>query len=650
MFYLINMPHYSIHRPCLALALFKALFKRENLPSRVLDLNFLLADRIGQARHNYFESRMRLTELVSTLWGPYAWGSSFRAVTEKWLQRCESHFKRVPDPGIGIAWMLKFRDIHIPRFLSDCLDRLFGGPPPAVIGFSCYLFSQALPALALGRLIRERRPEIKLVYGGPMFHGEMGKEYIQKIDWIDAVSTGEADDVIVRLFCDLSEGKDPQGLQGIVYRDRTGAVQHGPAYRPVSREVFAALPDPDFDDFFESAAQTGIGADPQWRENVALFLEGSRGCYWGCKSQCAFCGVNGCSMVYRSKPGKQVYKTIAACIEKHHVFGFLIGDTAMCHEHYDSLLPRLVRGPFQKQLRFFGQVRVDISRQQVASLANAGFGYLQVGIENLSTRILQLLRKGTRAIQNVYLLKLCRQYGIRPLWSFLNRIPGERLEYYRESAALIPMIVHLQPPNFGSAVSVELHRFSPYFTEKTKIRNMRPKAWYAYQYPVDQIDLSRVAYSFDAEWLDTLDAGDYEQVNACLAAWHRAWETGSQVPALVVRSRQDNGSVEIEDTRVKGDPRRWILGPEQAAVLAALDDPGSLDRVMRELAKGAFSALLRTEVEGLLRDLMEVDSGIDLLVNDCSNDTKHLQIMKKNMNPFLRYFRSVENGKAVWQA
>ncbi len=43
-----------------------------------------------------------------------------------------------------------------------------------------------------------------------------------------------------------------------------------------------------------------------------------------------------------------------------------------------------------------------------------------------------------------------------------------------------------------------------------------------------------------------------------------------------------------------------------------------------------------------------VDHGIDLLVNDCSHDAKHLQNMKKNMNPFLRHFRSVENGKAVW--
>jgi hypothetical protein len=281
----------------------------------------------------------------------------------------------------------------------------------------------------------------------------------------------------------------------------------------------------------------------------------------------------------------------------------------MCREHYDTLLPRLARSPFQKKLRLIGEIRADVSRQQAASLASAGFVYLQVGIENLSTRILKLMRKGTRGVQNVYFLKLCRQYGIGPVWYFLRRVPEERLEDYKQSAILIRKIVHLHPPRFDFAYPLQLYRFSPYFMEKTKVRNARPRAWYFYQYPVDKIDLSRVAYQFDAEWLDTLDPKDYEEINACiqawLQAWLRAWMNGGEIPKLLIRSRQDDGSVEIEDTRVKGNPRRWILGPEQAAVLGALDDPGSIDRVMRELAKGAFRALSRTEVVKLLGDLVE---------------------------------------------
>jgi ribosomal peptide maturation radical SAM protein 1 len=465
--------------------------------------------------------------------------------------------------------------------------------------------SQVLPALALGRLIRQRRPEIKLVYGGAAFHGDMGEEYIEKISWIDAVSTGEADDVVVTLFRDLADGRDPRGLQGILYRDSSGDVQRGAAYRPVSREVFAALPDPNFDDFIETARQTGISVDYRWRNNVTLPLEGSRGCWWGSKSQCAFCGLNGCSMNYRAKPGEKVFKSLAACVEKYHCFRFMITDTAMCREHYDTLLPRLAGSPYQKQLRLIGEIRVDISRRQAAAMAKAGFVHLQAGIENLSTRILQLLRKGTRGIQNVYFLKLCRQYGISPVWYFLHRVPGERLEDYRESALLIPKIAHLHPPRFGSAYPLLLYRFSPYFMEKTKVRNIRPRTWYAYQYPGNSIDLSRIAYAYDTEWRDTLAPADYQQINTCIRAWHQAWNNGARVPELFIHSRQDNGGVEIEDTRIADNPRRWRLEPESAAVLKALDDPGSIDKVMAKLAKGDFGKLSCTKVTDLLKQLMD---------------------------------------------
>lgn len=44
-----------------------------------------------------------------------------------------------------------------------------------------------------------------------------------------------------------------------------------------------------------------------------------------------------------------------------------------------------------------------------------------------------------------------------------------------------------------------------------------------------------------------------------------------------------------------------------------------------------------------------IANDIDLLVNDCSHDTKHLQNVKKNMNPFLRHFKSGGSRRPVWQ-
>ena len=42
--------------------------------------------------------------------------------------------------------------------------------------------------------------------------------------------------------------------------------------------------------------------------NYALYLEGSRGCWWGQKHPCSFCGLNGRKNVYRYKSAGRLYE------------------------------------------------------------------------------------------------------------------------------------------------------------------------------------------------------------------------------------------------------------------------------------------------------------------------------------------------------
>lgn len=43
-----------------------------------------------------------------------------------------------------------------------------------------------------------------------------------------------------------------------------------------------------------------------------LVLEGARGCWWGEKHHCTFCGLNGSLMKFRSKPPKVLWGRCAA--------------------------------------------------------------------------------------------------------------------------------------------------------------------------------------------------------------------------------------------------------------------------------------------------------------------------------------------------
>ncbi|MCP4351939.1 MAG: RiPP maturation radical SAM protein 1 [Desulfobacterales bacterium] len=583
MIYFINMPFASISYPNIAPALFKAQCKQARIECRVLDLNLLFARLIG---YNGYQKIGRFMEgdfqLGEWLFAPYAWNRLSGSSDHEFLQRCVTEIKKISRIENPETWIKMIRNTLVPDFLKKSLDIIQNGDKPRVVGFTCSFF-QLTASLALGKLIKKELPQTRLVYGGANFHSLMGRELIQKIEWIDAVSTGEADDVIIPLVSSLSEGDPVPELQGILFRDSDGTLKSGSPYSPVTQEVFESLPDPDYTDFFATAHKFGWDQVLEWKNNIHLFLEGSRGCWWGQKCQCTYCGLNGDIMKYRLKPGKRVYETIANFVEKYNFTRIQPTDNNMNKEYFNTLLPRLSQKPFQKKLKLLYEVKATLNRNQIQAMADAGVVYLHPGIENFSTHILKLIRKGIRGIQNIYFLKLCREFGIITLWNFLVRVPGERIEDYREQEELIPRIIHLQPPCRGRTSNIECVRFSPYFFEKGWCENIRPKSWYYAIFPQEDIDISRVAYFFDADWNDVLDKNAYKDVNAAIGEWCRIWIQDQNLPRLAMKKDHADGTILIEDTRVTGRPETYTLDPEQGRIYELIRDPLSLKSIIRKL-------------------------------------------------------------------
>jgi ribosomal peptide maturation radical SAM protein 1 len=553
MIYLINMPFASITYPNLALGLFKSLLKNEKINCKVFDLNLFFARLIGYGSYqNIGRFKDGMDQIGEWLFTPYVWDELSDSSDEEFLDLCAaglSTVSRVEDPK---GLLKTIRNKVVPDFLRESLQMLKVHGEPQVVGFTVSFF-QTLSSLALGRLIKEEYPKVKLVYGGANFHGEMGDELIRKIPWIDAVSTGEADDVIAKLFTALSNKEEPLGLQGILHKGKDGVIKSGAPYRPLSQKEFENLPDPDFSDFFKTAKQTGWNTSPEWQNNLHLFFESSRGCWWGQKCQCSFCGINGNSIKHRLKPGKQVYETISNYVKKYQFRRLQPTDNNMSPEYYQTLLPLLIQSPFKSKIRLLFEVKAIITREQMQTIADAGIVYIHPGIENFSTHILKLMKKGTRAIQNIYFLKLCREYNLIAFWNYLIRVPGERPDDYLQAKKLIPKIVHLQPPCRGRTSKLECVRFSSYFDEKKWVKSIRPKPWYSVLFPGGHIDLSRVAYFFDADWQETLEDSAYEGVNSTIKEWCRIWHEEVDLPELVIKNYDEDGSLKIQTSKCPKD-------------------------------------------------------------------------------------------------
>jgi len=342
-----------------------------------------------------------------------------------------------------------------------------------------------------------------------------------------------------------------------------------------------------------------------------LLLETSRGCWWGAKHHCTFCGLNGGTMQFRSKSPSRVMDEVDALLAYQNGTVAVV-DNILDMRYFSTVLPELARRG--APLDLFYEVKANLNRDQVRLLALAGVRHIQPGIESLSDSILKLMRKGTTALQNIQLLKWCAEFGVVPEWNFLYGFPREEPEEYAKMTSLIDDIRHLTPPSGHGPV--RLDRFSPYHQdpEGMGMTALRPASPYQYLYDTDQSELMRIAYYFDYTYSDRRELSYVYPALDRIREWQRTGPTG----ALLFRAAAD-GSALVLDSR-GGPPRGMSLEPWQAGLLNAMDSIATGAGVIRQssqfgMAPDAVRAFL-AECERLHLVAHHGDRWLSLAVHD----------------------------------
>lgn len=550
---LVSMPFMDIDRPSIQLGLLAAVGREHGFAVTTLHANLDLAARIGA--------------------DDYAALSGHRgALVGEWLFSVEAFGAAAPDPDgvllpakdlpLGRDRLRHLRDVEVPAYLDALLDAV-PWHEVDVVGFSS-TYQQNAASFALARRLKERHPRIVTLFGGANFDGVMGPELVRSVDGVDVAVVGEADTAFPLVLRALAEGSDPAAVPGVARRGRLTP----PA--PPARQL-DALPTPDYTEYFERIAALGLPRDTGW-----IPFESSRGCWWGAKHHCTFCGLNGSTMAFRSKSPRRVRAELAQLARRHRGFRFAAVDNILDPAYLTSLIPALADDGFQ----LFYEVKANLSRAQVRLLAQAGVTHVQPGLESLSTNVLRLMDKGVRAAQNVNLLRWARYYGVDVAWSILCGFPGETAADYAGQAVAAPFLTHLQPPSTVDRIWLE--RFSPLFTDPDRfgVRNRVPEASYAAVYP-STVDLERAAYFFDYDLADPLPDAAYEPLREAVRDWNGAWAAG-RPPTLTYRSTP--GFLQIKDDR---DPDRrgtYTFEAELADIyLACADRPTTAPAIRSRL-------------------------------------------------------------------
>ncbi len=299
------------------------------------------------------------------------------------------------------------------------------------------------------------------------------------------------------------------------------------------------LPYPDFDDYFARWRASPL------RDQIEplLFYETSRGCWWGQKHHCLFCGLNGATLAYRSKSPRRAVDELVHLVERYAVRRACSADNILDHRYFDTFLPLLKDSGIG--LGFVYEMKTNLARRQVEALLNAGLGAAQLGIETFSTPILKRIGKGANALQNLQTLKWFSEAAIEVKWNLLYGFPGEDPAEYARLAQLLPLLVHLHPPL--AVGRVRLDRFSPYFEDPRRhgMKDARPNRAFRHVYPFPAESLARLAYYFEYDYADGRNVRDYAATTLAAA------ETWQHLEGTVTLRQFDRGDgvLILSDTR-----------------------------------------------------------------------------------------------------
>jgi ribosomal peptide maturation radical SAM protein 1 len=622
---LINMPWSPIDVPSLALGILKRTVD-ESVPGAdadVLQAQLEFADWITE-RTAFTARDYEYYSLSSYFLGCGDWVFSSALYDDPTWR--DEEFTAAMGSRLDPERMRITRELHrvAPQFVDE-IARSVVAAQPDVVGFTS-TFQQNTAVLAAARRIKQLAPHIVTVMGGANCDGEQGAALHRNFPFVDHVVRGEGEAAFPALLNALVRGEsDLSGVPGLCHRAADGASVVNPiAARPLPP---AAIPSPDYAGYFERLARS---VARNWVE-PKLVVEGARGCWWGQKHHCTFCGLNGSFMEFRSKRPDTFYDEITTLAARHQVLDMYVVDNILDMGYLTTVLPWMIDSG--SDLRLHIEIKANLRRHQLRTLAEAGLIYVQPGIESLNSRVLGLMDKGVTGCQNVRMLRDAAEFGLSVSWNYLYGFPGESAEDYDPVIAQLPALAHLDPPS-DQASRIAIERFSPYFNRpELGFSGLRPAGFYSLIYNLPEAELYDLAYVFASP-----QRGIGKETAAALDAALAAWQTAHPAARLTHTDLGDR--IVLVSDRPGFDWRRLVLtDPLELAVFRLLDQPHTPAVLARKAAADgpqADTAAAEEHVRALLDrwlglGLVFTDSGhwVQIAPPAVNQALLHLEFMRR---------------------
>jgi hypothetical protein len=322
----------------------------------------------------------------------------------------------------------------VAHFRADLLPRL-AARRPRLVGISVIYGSQLVPALTLGRMIKEAMPGCHVTAGGG-FLAYIGEKLMKAPGierCLDSIVFHEGESPTLELARALRDRTELDSIGSLVWFDRSsdvGSESSDASRGSIARAVFNApghpikldeAPIPEFD---------GLPLDKYFSPELVIPYDINRGCYYG---ECTFC-----TLPTVIGPG---YRTRRASTIVDHVLHLRdrLG-TRNVNFITDCMPPGMIRDlpdelvAKSAHIRWWCDARVEpkaYTKEGAEKLYASGCRKLLFGFETATPRLLKLMMKGQSLKSTVDVARNCAEADISVTFYAMVGFPSETREEAR---------------------------------------------------------------------------------------------------------------------------------------------------------------------------------------------------------------------------
>ena len=292
------------------------------------------------------------------------------------------------------------------------------------VGVSVPVGPQLAPALILARYLKTLRPNLAIILGGSTI-SLMTLDDVEKIlvcdPAVDAVVHCDGERPFEALLEQRRAGSwEPAKVPGVSCRVGTRIIHRPPEAGP----GLGSIPYAEYDSqLLSRLAKPEIG------------IVQSRGCYWGKCAYCDYVELYKGSPQLRTRTPKSFVDEMEYQVQKHGVHQFSVITEAIAPASAGKISKLILQRGLHVKWHSFAMIDRRFTPDVFETMARGGCEFLVVGVETMTSRVLNFMMKAATEEDNIKFLLNARASGLDLKVNLIPNLPSTTYQEAMDSLA-----------------------------------------------------------------------------------------------------------------------------------------------------------------------------------------------------------------------